>query len=58
MNLTVTVSKLHEQDDDAEYVPNPIEALNLVEELRLQSGKFLYEYPTRLRRVVEVVRRK
>jgi len=31
--------------------------LDLVEELRLEAGKFLFEYPTRLRRIVTVIRR-
>jgi hypothetical protein len=58
MEFTVTVEKLHEANPRDGYVADPEEALNLVEELRLQAGKFLYEYPTRLRRTVEVVRRK
>ena len=29
-----------------------------LELLRLESGKFLYEYPARFRRTVEVIRRK
>ena len=29
----------------------PAERLNMVEELRLSAGKFIYEYPARLRRV-------
>jgi hypothetical protein len=35
----------------------PEARLDMVEELRLQAGKFLYEYPTRLRRVVATTRR-
>ena len=58
MELTVTVDKLHEEKTTDEYVPDPEEALNLVEELRLTAGRFIYEYPSRLRRTVEVVRRK
>jgi hypothetical protein len=56
MNLTVSVSKLH--DEESEYISDPEEALNILEELRIQSGKFLYEYPTRFRRVIEVIRAK
>ena len=33
------------------------ERLNAVEDLRLEAGKFLYEYPTRFRRVVTVTRK-
>jgi hypothetical protein len=58
MEFTVTVEKLHEADSREGYVADPEDALNLLEELRLQAGKFLYEYPTRLRRTIEVVRRK
>ena len=58
MELTVAVEKLHEEKPDQEYVADPEEALNQVELLRVEAGKFLYEYPARLRRTVEVVRRK
>ena len=58
MEFTITVDKLHEESHESDYVADPEEALNLLEELRLQSGKFLYDYPARLRRTVEVVRRK
>lgn len=32
--------------------------LNLVELLRLESGKFLYEYPARFRRIFKIIRKK
>jgi len=35
----------------------PEERLDAVELLRLEAGKFLYEYPSRLRRVVSITRR-
>ncbi len=44
--------------DPAGYEPDPEKALDIVEQLRLEAGKFLYEYPTPFRRTVEVVRRK
>lgn len=34
----------------------PEERLDEVERLRLEAGKFLYEYPVRLRRILSVVR--
>ncbi len=34
------------------------ECLDIVERLRIESGKFLYEYPTRFRRVFKVIRKK
>jgi hypothetical protein len=58
MNLEVTVEKLHQEDPKSDTVSDPEVALDLVERLRLEAGKFLYEYPARLRRTVEVVRRK
>ena len=58
MEYKVAVEKLGEANPRDEYVADPEEALNLVEELRLRAGKFLYEYPARLRRTIEVVRRK
>jgi hypothetical protein len=35
----------------------PEERLDAVEVLRLEAGKSLYEYPSRLRRVVSITRR-
>ena len=58
MNFTISVEKLHEQSCENDYIPDPQEALNILEELRLQSGKFIYEYPARLRKVVKVIRKK
>ena len=34
----------------------PEQRLDIVEELRLSAGKFLYEYPARFRRTVHVIR--
>jgi hypothetical protein len=41
---------------DKEYYKSlsPEQRLDIVEELRLSAGKFLYEYPARLRRVFVV----
>jgi hypothetical protein len=36
---------------------SPEARLNALEELRLEAGKFLYEYPARLRRTISVTRR-
>ena len=35
----------------------PEERLSAVEELRLEAGKFLYDYPSRLQRSITVTRR-
>lgn len=58
MDFSITVDKLHEENPKEGYVADPEEALDLLEALRLQAGKFLYEYPARFRRTVEVVRKK
>ena len=59
MKLTVTT---HEEQArrDREYWRSrtPEERLSEVERLRLEAGKFLYEYPSRLRRVVTITRGK
>lgn len=36
----------------------PEERLDQVELLRLEAGKFLYDYPARLRRIISVTRKK
>lgn len=36
---------------------SPEDRLDQVELLRIQAGKFLYEYPARLRRIIKVTRR-
>ena len=58
MDLSISVEKLHHENKCSGYIADPEEALNIVEELRLQSGKFIYEYPIGFRRVIEVIRRK
>ena len=58
MDLSISVEKLHHEVKHSEYIADPEEALNIVEKLRLQSGKFIYEYPIGFRRVIEVIRRK
>lgn len=44
---------------DREYwrAQTPEMRLDAVELLRLQAGKFLYEYPTRLRRIIKITRK-
>lgn len=59
MELKVKVKKLHSQEKEDWDIPANADArLDVVEQLRLQSGKFLYEYPARLRRTVKVIRAK
>jgi hypothetical protein len=46
-------------DDRAVYRNmTPQERIDLVEQLRIESGKFLYEYPARLRRIIKIIRKK
>ena len=48
----------HEQDErNRRRLMSPEDRLNEVELLRIEGGKFLYEYPTRLRRVIKITRR-
>ena len=48
----------HEQDERKRRLSmTPEDRLNEVELLRIEGGKFLYEYPTRLRRVIKITRR-
>lgn len=59
MKLIVTTHDEQAQKDWKYWrACSPEERLNAVELLRLEAGKFLYEYPSRLRRVVEITRRK
>ncbi|MCE9629212.1 MAG: hypothetical protein K8S94_00635 [Planctomycetia bacterium] len=47
---------LVESDRVASRRMTPEERLDAVEMLRLQAGKFLYDYPSRLRRLLTVTR--
>jgi hypothetical protein len=60
MEKTLTVTNHQEQAEaDRAYWrrQTPEARLDEVERLRLEAGKFLYEYPARLRRVLEITRR-
>jgi len=61
MNRTIKVFKSfksHEQDEKSRRLSiSPEERLDEVELLRIEGGKFLYEYPTRLRRVITITRK-
>ncbi|MFA6102913.1 MAG: hypothetical protein WCV67_16305 [Victivallaceae bacterium] len=60
MKKTLSVSTFSkEASEDKEYwrSKTPEERLDALELLRLQSGKFLYEYPARLSRIIEVVKK-
>jgi len=57
MKKTLTITT-HETQSKADrnfwHQKTPEERLDAVERFRVEAGKFLYEYPTRLRRVLEV----
>jgi len=49
---------LEAQDRESYLAMSPEERLDQVESLRIEAGKFLYEYPARLHRIVTITRRK
>ena len=56
--LTITNHSEQEENERAFWRSRtPEERLDAVEILRLEAGKFLYEYPSRLRRIVTITRR-
>jgi hypothetical protein len=58
MKMTITTHVEQARQDRAYWHKRtPEERLNEVERLRVEAGKFLYEYPSRLRRTVAIVRR-
>ncbi|MDA3798033.1 MAG: hypothetical protein PF692_03020 [Kiritimatiellae bacterium] len=58
MKLKVTTHEEQAQYDRKHWRSRtPEERLDEVERLRLEAGKFLYEYPTRLRRVIKITRK-
>lgn len=57
MEMTIKVTTHEEQRKaDREYWRSltPEQRLDIVEQLRIESGKFLYEYPARLQRVIKI----
>ena len=60
MKTIVSVSKLHEEkkhkSENDDFIADPQKALDILERLRIESGKFIYEYPVGFRRVIEVIR--
>jgi len=58
--MTISLTTADELErEDIDYWRNKTteERLDMVERLPLEAGKFLYEYPARLRRVIEVIRK-
>ncbi len=57
MDNKIIVKKLHDKSTKEDYVADPEESLSIVELLRIEAGKFLYEYPTTFPRVIKVIRK-
>jgi len=56
--LKITTHEKELEEDRAYWrSATPEQRLDAVEILRLEAGKFLYEYPSRLQRVVSITRR-
>ncbi|MDX9973646.1 MAG: hypothetical protein RBU21_11740 [FCB group bacterium] len=56
--LTITTHEEQAKQDRAYWMSRtPEERLDEVERLRLEAGKFLYEYPSRMERVVSITER-
>ena len=56
-SLTITTHEAQLEADRAYWRERtPEERLDAVERYRLEAGKFLYEYPTRLRRLLTITR--
>jgi len=53
----IIIKKLHDSSSTDDYVADKEESLSIVELLRIEAGKFLYEYPTTFRRTVKVIRK-
>ena len=61
MEMTIKITSHEEQrKEDRKYWKSltPEQRLDIVEQLRMESGKFLYEYPAGLQRVIKVIRKK
>lgn len=57
MKMNITTREEQAEADLAYWRSRtPEERLDAVEQLRIEAGKFLYEYPSRLRRVVTITR--
>ena len=58
MKLKITTHEEQAKQDRAFWRNRtPEDRLDEVERLRIEAGKFLYEYPSRLRRVVKITRK-
>jgi len=57
MEKKIIVTKVKEQEIEdlkSRRSKSPEQRLSEVEDLRIQAGKFLYEYPKRFRRIIRI----
>jgi len=57
VSMKIVLKKMHEQNIPEDIPATPEERLDLVEQLRIEAGKFLYDYPTAFRRIITIVRK-
>lgn len=57
LSVSNNFKALSQKDREYWRAQTPEIRLDAVELLRLQAGKFLYEYPTRLRRIIKITRK-
>jgi len=57
VSMKIVLKKMHEQSIENDIPGTPEERLDLVEQLRIEAGKFLYDYPTAFRRIITIVRK-
>lgn len=57
VSMKIVLKKMHELNIENDIPVTPEERLDLVEQLRIEAGKFLYDYPTAFRRVITIVRK-
>ena len=61
MEMTIKITSHEEQrKEDRKYWKSltPEQRLDILKKLRMESEKFLYEYPAGLQRVIKVIRKK
>ena len=52
--IVTNVKEQKIQDLKSRRSKSPEQRLSEVEDLRIQAGKFLYEYPTRFRKIIRI----
>lgn len=55
--IVTKVKKQKEQELESRRSKSPEQRLSELENLRIQAGKFLYEYPKRFRRIIKITHR-